>query len=220
MTVLASFVADSEELPIGRLVQDTPVTVIEFERIVPIRDALLPFFWVTGDDLAAFERALAESPYVSDFDLLDQFEGHALYRVEWKSGQGMLIQGINDTKGSILEGKVDHEQMQFLVRFPDHDHLAQFYNYCIENDIHVTMRQVYSLTDRSERAREFGLTQEQREALVLAARRGYFSSPRETSLDELANVLGISQQALSQRIRGGTEKVMLEALGLARSEAK
>ena len=220
MSVLASFVVDSEELPIGRLVRETPVKKLEFERIIPVGDALMPFFWVGGDDFAAFERALAESPFVVDFDLLDQFEEHALYRVEWKRGQGMLIQGIVDTEGAVLRGEVDNEQMQFLVRFPDHDHLGQFYNYCIEHDINLEMRHVYSLTDRSERAREFGLTAEQREALVLAARSGYFSSPRETSMSELADKLNISQQALSQRIRGGTEKVMLEALGLARSEGE
>ena len=220
MSVLASFVVDSQELPIGRLVLDTPVTALEFERIVPTGNTLMPFFWVTGDDFAAFERALAESPFVADFNLLDQFGEHALYCVQWKRDEGMLIQGIVDTEGTILRGDIDNEQMQFLVRFPDHDHLGQFYNYCIKHDTHVEMLQVYSLTDRSERAREFGLTPEQREAIVLAARRGYFSSPRETSLDELADVLGISQQAISQRIRRGTEKVVLESLGLAQREEK
>ena len=218
MTVLVSFVVDSKELPIGQLVLGVPGMTLEFERVVPTREALMPFFWVSGGDFASFEGNLAASPLVNDFELLEQFEDEALYRVEWERGHGMLIQGIADTEGTILAGEVDNEEMQFLVRFADHDHLGQFYNYCIENDIDVKIQRVFSLTDRSERAREFGLTPEQREALVLAARRGYFSSPRETSMDELADELDISQQAISQRIRGGTEKVLLEALGLARSK--
>lgn len=218
MTVLASFAVDSEELPIGRLVRNTSVTGLEFERIVPTEDALMPFFWVTGDEFPTFERALAESSFVADFDLIDRVGVNALYRVQWKRGKGMLIQGIVDTEGVILRGDIDSDTMRFLVRFPDHDHLGQFYNYCIEHAIDVEMLRVYSLTDRSERALEFGLTPDQREALVLAIRRGYFSTPRETTLDELAAVLGISQQAISQRIRGGTEKVMIEALGIARNE--
>lgn len=155
---------------------------------------------------------------VIDFDLLDQFETTALYRVEWEREQGTLIQGICENKGVVLEGEVSQDQMDFLVRFHDHDHLGQFYNFCIEHDINVEMRHVYSLIDRSERAREFGLTAEQREALVLAARSGYFSTLRETSMGELAETLGISQQAMSQRLRRGNENVLLEALGLARPE--
>ncbi|QLG63725.1 helix-turn-helix domain-containing protein [Halorarum salinum] len=218
MTVLASFVVDSKVLPIGQLVRENPSMTLEFERIVPTEDALMPYFWVHGGDIASFEGDLAASPLVTDFDLLDQFENTALYRVEWKPDQGMLIQGIVEAEGAILEGDVGQAQMEFLVRFPDHDHLGRFYNYCMEHDITVEMRQIYSLTDRSERAREFGLTADQREALVLAARYGYFSTPRETSMSELADELGITQQAMSERIRRGMEKVMLEALGLARND--
>ncbi|WP_217493319.1 helix-turn-helix domain-containing protein [Haladaptatus sp. W1] len=59
---------------------------------------------------------------------------------------------------------------------------------------------------------QFGLTQEQREALVLALNRGYFSTPSEITLDELANQLGITSQAVSNRVRLGTEKVLRSVL--------
>lgn len=220
MTVLASFGVDSEELPVGQLVRETAGVTLELERIVSTEDVSMPYLWASGDDFVRFERNLAACPPVVDFDRLDRFDDAALYRVEWQRGQGLLVRGIVDADGAVLVGEVGRERTRFLVRFPDHDDLARFYNFCIEHDIGVRMKQVYSLTDRSERAREFDLTPEQREALVLAARHGYFTSPRETTLDELADRLDISQQAISQRIRGGTEKVILEALGLARSEAE
>jgi hypothetical protein len=48
-----------------------------------------------------------------------------------------------------------------------------------------------------------GLTAAQREAIRAAADRGYFKVPREVSLKELAEQLGVSEQAVSQRLRRG-----------------
>lgn len=217
MTVLAHFVVDSETLPIGQIVRETPGLELEFERIVPTDEAIMPYFWVSSDNLDNFERSLAASSHVVDFMALDQTDQGTLYRVEWARDRGMLIEGFVETGGAVLSGEVDENEMRFVVRFADHDHLAQFYNYCVEHDIKLELMRVYSLTDRSERAREFGLTPEQREALVLAATHGYFSSPRETSMNDLADDLDISQQAMSQRIRRGTEKILLGALKLSRT---
>ncbi|WP_157533205.1 helix-turn-helix domain-containing protein, partial [Haloferax profundi] len=41
---------------------------------------------------------------------------------------------------------------------------------------------------------------------------GYFETPSEVSLDELADELDITRQALSNRIRLGNEKVLYGAL--------
>lgn len=43
MTVLASFVADSEDLSIGQLVSEVPGLTLEFERIIPTEEALMPY---------------------------------------------------------------------------------------------------------------------------------------------------------------------------------
>lgn len=103
----------------------------------------------------------------------------------------------------------------FHFRFPNHDQLTQFYDYCVENEITgIELEYLYSLNERSSHIYEYNLTPEQQEALVLAAQRGYFSTPREVTLKELATELNISQQALSQRVRGATEKVVLGALNL------
>ncbi len=45
------------------------------------------------------------------------------------------------------------------------------------------------------------LTEPQREAIAEAYRQGYYDVPREISLEELANELDISHQALSERLR-------------------
>jgi predicted DNA binding protein len=47
---------------------------------------------------------------------------------------------------------------------------------------------------------------------VLALRHGYFDTPRETTLEELAVELDISRQALSERIRRGNERLLRQSL--------
>lgn len=52
------------------------------------------------------------------------------------------------------------------------------------------------------------ITEKQREALELAKESGYYETPRETSLGELANELGISESAASQRLNGAETKLV------------
>ncbi|KAB1197468.1 MULTISPECIES: helix-turn-helix domain-containing protein [Haloferax] len=44
------------------------------------------------------------------------------------------------------------------------------------------------------------LTAKQREAATLAVSEGYYETPRQTTLDELSNTLGISKSAFSERL--------------------
>ena len=53
-----------------------------------------------------------------------------------------------------------------------------------------------------------GLTDSQREALVRAAETGYFSVPRQTTLGAMAEGLSVSDQAVSERIRRGTYRLV------------
>lgn len=54
------------------------------------------------------------------------------------------------------------------------------------------------------------LTPKQREGLELAVVRGYFDDDRDVALGELADELGISKSALSQRLRGAQAKLVTD----------
>jgi predicted DNA binding protein len=57
------------------------------------------------------------------------------------------------------------------------------------------------------------LTARQRETLRLAHERGYFEIPREVTLDDLADELGVSNQAVSERLRRGCTHVIGDLFG-------
>lgn len=211
MSVILEFTVDHDQFTLGRVLAGPPTMDIELERIVPTRDAVMPFLWATGDDYDAFEEKVRASPYVDDLVALDKIEDSILYRIAWKGDHNDISRGVSEAEGTVLEAHNDGE-WEFRIRFNDHDKLSKFHDYCTDNDIGIHVIRTYTLTERAESARQFGLSAEQREALVLGLRAGYFDTPSEASLDELADELGITQQAMSNRIRRGEKQVLSEVL--------
>jgi len=211
MSVIVEFRVPDEEFLLGQVLADPPGMHVELERLVPTGDAVIPYLWVQGEDYAAFEQRVARSEAIGSFDALDHVDGWVLYRTEWADDPFSLLGIISESCGAILEAKGTGGWV-FRVRFLNHDAVSTFYNYCTEQDISIHIERSYTLTEKTEFGHQFDLSQEQREALVLAIRKGYFETPRQTSLADLAGDLGISEQAVSNRIRRGNRKVLEEAL--------
>lgn len=207
MTEIVELSVSDDEFLLGRLLADTPDVRIELERIIPTGEAVVPFLWVRGTDLSAFEEEVLANEAVAALDRLDRLDGWSLYRIEWDDTTHSLLRGIDTTGGAILEAERNGD-WTFRLRFPDRGSLSQFYGYCRERDISIRIKRSFTLAERSEVGRQFGLSQEQREALLLGLRAGYFDTPSKTSLSALAVEFDISEQALSNRIRRGTKTVL------------
>ena len=211
MSVIVEFTISTERFLFGTALATAEGMELTLERVVPTNGPVLPFIWATGADFEAFERHVLEDPNVTRLTSLDRVGNSVLYRVEWEALDD-LVSGINETDGAMLEVRGNSDKWAFRVRFPDHNTLATFYNYCSENDLPIRLQRVYTLSKQFDQGHQFELTPEQREALVLAIQRGYFASPRQATLADLAPELDISQQALSMRIRRANEKVLRRAL--------
>lgn len=211
MSVIAEFSIESDEFVLGEVLATDPGVRIELERVVPASRRVMPFFWAVGEDHGAFEREVRASPYVRSLVALDRLEGQALYKIEWSEEVESLIFGIAEVGATILEAQGDGAWF-FRIRFDDHSGLAAFHNYCQRHDITFTLERVYTLEQRDSAGYQFDLTEEQREALVRAVEGGYFDVPRGVALDDLAADLGISRQAVSERIRRAAGKVLSSVL--------
>lgn len=211
MSVTVEFTLQREAFPFGRAVEAAPGMEVTLERIVPTEHLYIPYFWASGGDFEEFERSVRQEPSIKAITQLDLVNDSALYRVEWVEAEQSLITGIQETGGTILD-TYSNGIWHFRLRFPSHDHLREFYNYCTQHGIEVHIDRVYTLKEASQSGQTFDLTSEQREALVVAIRHGYFSSPKEVTLAELAEEFSISKQAMSQRLRRGNEQVLREAL--------
>lgn len=210
MSVILEFSIDSEDFQLGEVLSAPPGMQLELERIVPTGDMVMPFVWATGERHATFEEQVRDHPAIKTCVAIDSVDESTLYRIEWEE-ETDLIQGIAASDAVILEAHGNGE-WAFRLRFPDHDRLSHFHNFVLEQDLPIHIDRTYTLTETTERGHRFNLSQEQREALLLAIQGGYFATPREIGLDELAEKLGISEQAVSNRIRRGNEKILRQVL--------
>jgi predicted DNA binding protein len=211
MSIILEFSIPSEEFHLGRAVSGTGDVHVELERLVPTGERLMPYLWVTGNEVRTFEKTVRSHPSVRALKLLDTVDDSRLYRIEWGELPETLIAGIDASDAAILQAG-GGARWTFRLRFSDHERLSTFHNHVIEHGLPVHIERTYTLTESTEHGHQFDLSQEQRDALVMALRRGYFETPSEASLEELATEFGISQQALSNRIRRGTKQVLTEAL--------
>lgn len=212
MSVILEFTIDSEDFQLGRALSSAPDDMhLELERLVPTGDMTMPFIWATGENHQAFEEQVQDESMVKEFLALDRVGDSGLYRIEWTDKPMDLIAGIAATDAVVLEAR-GNDTWLFRLRFLDHATLSQFHNFIIEHRIPIHIERTYTLIERLDSGYRFDLSPEQREALVLALRRGYFETPSEASLDDLAEELGISRQALSNRIRLGNQKILEKVL--------
>lgn len=211
MSVNLEFTIRAEDFALGEVLSGPPGMHLSLERIVPTGTQIMPFVGATGIDHEAFEERVRENPRVKELVALDRLGDNALYRIEWEDPPMDLTEGMAESEATVLEAEGDGTWV-FRLRFSGHDKLSQFHNYCTDHGISIHIERTYTLTEGTGQRRQFDLTHEQREALVLALRRGYFDTPSGVSLGDFAAELDISKQALSNRIRRGNRTILRKVL--------
>ncbi len=217
MVVVAELTIQSADFPLGALSLQDPDMHIELERVVPSKSDVFPFFWAHGGDFGNFEENVRSLETVEELVALHRVDDTVLYRVTWGKDVENFVDATVETAATIIEARGNVE-WHFQLRFPDHRGLTDFHNYCMDHDIPFRLGRVYTLDEEFGAKYNFGLTAEQREALLIALERGYFKIPRDASLAEVAEEIGISQQAASERIRRAVETILAKVMLPASAE--
>ncbi|MFC7047119.1 helix-turn-helix domain-containing protein [Halobacteriaceae archaeon GCM10025711] len=207
MPTVVEFTVPASACAIGRSLQVTPETTIEIERVVPTKNAVMPLFWAWGGDADAFAAAVRTEDAVENLTVVEEVDGGVLYAADWDESAMGTLRGIIDTDGVLLGATATVTGWRFRVQFPEGDHATRFQEYCNENGVPITVDRVSALDNPRER-NGFGLTDAQREVLVAAYDRGYFDEPRTVGLTELASALGVSDVAVSRRLRRGLKELL------------
>ncbi|WP_158057920.1 helix-turn-helix domain-containing protein [Halorussus halophilus] len=211
MVTEATFTVPSDQFPLGTVFKQLPDVTVTLERLVPAQNVVIPYFWVRGTEVADIESAFTEHPGVQGIRLVDSVEDEYLLRVEWTLEYDDVLTVLAETSIPLIEAIGTNKQWTFDVRGDERRDIVEFQRRCRELDIPITLTSLTALTP-VETAIEVILTDTQLEALVLAYDRGYFESPREVTLEALGEELGISQQAVGSRLRGGIKAVLGDAL--------
>ncbi|WP_267640688.1 helix-turn-helix domain-containing protein [Haloarchaeobius amylolyticus] len=206
MAIIAEVTIASDAFPLGQLTLEEPGMRIELERVVPTDDTVIPFFWAQGGDFEAFERRAGELESVDRLTVLDRLDDAVLYRVTWGEDVVSFVSVIADLGATILEAHGNHKWL-FRLRFRDHGDLSAFSSWCAENEVPFELRRLHSLADVQGQSYDFGLTDEQREALEIAVRLGYYKVPKRATLADVSAKLDISEQATGERLRRAMDKL-------------
>ncbi|WP_254863926.1 helix-turn-helix domain-containing protein [Halovivax gelatinilyticus] len=207
MATEASFTVPSNEFPLGTVFEQLPNVSVELERIIPARDVVIPYFWVRGTTIDDIEGAFSAHPGVDRIQFVDSVEDENLLRVEWALDYDDVLTALTETNIALIEGVGTNQQWTFEIRGDSRSDIASFQSRCRDVGIPITLTALRALTP-VETATEAALTDTQQEALVVAYERGYFESPRETTMEAIGDELGISQQAVASRLRRGIKHIL------------
>lgn len=166
------------------------------------------FLWARDGPFERFERTLSGNGQVEDVSLLDEVSDRRLYRVHLCTSPS-IYRAYVERGAALLRATVTGEGWTMRLRFPRRESLVGFRRFCADHDLQFRLEELWNGDAGSS---ESALTAAQREALAAAHESGYFQVPRETSLAGVAERIGISPQATSERLRRAEEKLVSQVL--------
>jgi predicted DNA binding protein len=220
MTTIVHCDVPAAEFALAETFQTVPEASIVCEQQVTCSTTdPLPLIWARVPDRSAFEAALTDDPTVATFTSLDETGPAQLYRMDWTDRVQLVVRMLTNANATILDAAGQAEGWQLRVLYPDRDALRATYEFCEDHNVNVDIRTVR--TPDADAHTQLGpggnLTREQYDAIALAYKRGYFSVPRTATLEELADEMDISHQALSERLRRAHNALIGEALEMSLS---
>lgn len=179
--------------------------------------------WMCGDDFEAFERGLEEDSTIARYEALTSDDDRRLYRVTLtEEGEtAFTYPAAAEHDVVLLDMHGTRERLEVRARFPSRDALLAYREACRERDVTFRLEQLYheeQVAGDGGLDSPYGVTDAQCEALVTAMDEGYFEVPRGATLEDIAEQLGVTRQALSTRLRRGQENLLQHTVYRNREE--
>jgi predicted DNA binding protein len=213
MSTIVEIRVPAADFELGRALEGVEADGFELGQIVPTDEERMPFLWVhDAADYGAVADALRADEETGDADFVGEVDAHALFRIRWEEGVDGLVEAIVAHDATILGAVGTPEHWDFQLRFAGEADVPGFRAACEDAGVDLDLRRIYSAADPALDDDATGLTPVQRETLLTALEVGYFAVPRETTLVELAAELGISDQAVSERLRRAQAKLLTTTL--------
>lgn len=198
--IVAEVRLEHPDLLLRPTLRRVPDVTVEPEYRTTIADGrTVVFCRVTAPAYEEFEAGLAADPTVTDPVLIDRYPDRRVYRVELTERTITYVEKTAELGGRVLDIASGRDGWVVRLRFPAREDLVAFNDFCREHEISFRVNHLRTATD--EAADLIGLTSKQQELLCVAFEEGYFDVPRGISQDELADRLGVSKSAVSQRLR-------------------
>ena len=206
MSLYAEFELPLTTYPPGRTLIDAPGITVTVDRNVPIGQTF-HYVWVEGEGHERFVEALESDEAVSGPEIIDSLPDRTLIRFEWAHHESPVFRFIEESDARIESLRGSQAGWTLDVRFPVQANIQAFYEAATDAGIDIRLQQIYESSGFGG-GKDYGVSERQFSTLRLALQEGYFEVPRQTSVAELAERLGVSEQAVSERLRRGLSAVL------------
>lgn len=218
MSIVADFTVPAKSFALSQALTAEPDMTVEGERqATHSSEWALPFLWASGGDFETFHEAMQDDPTVANVTVIEESDDSILYQIEWSDEIINIIDEIINQHASILRAKGHGETWRLHLRFAEDKHVSSFQKHFSKQGRTFTVNKLSRPT--APRQREHGLTATQRDTLATALHEGYFNVPRDLTIDELADILGISSNAASQRIRRASASLIQDTIVISAGES-
>ncbi|MDG5776591.1 helix-turn-helix domain-containing protein [Haloarculaceae archaeon H-GB1-1] len=171
----------------------------------------MPYFWTSAPDPDRIPGALAADETVEGSSCITSGGGRRLYRIEWQPPVRVAMEHLIGERATVLDAVSESSQWHFRLLFPDQEAVSSTHDTCKERGLPLSIQRVQSVEEFAS-TNNRDLSEEQHEALMAAVESEYYSVPREMTLEQLAEKLGVSHQALSERLRRGHRNLVTKTL--------
>jgi DNA-binding transcriptional ArsR family regulator len=209
--ITADVVVPLSTIPPGEVLAETG-TRLTVLRGISVTEPSRQQFRLTGSaDPGSFEERTRAHPGVAELAPLDRSAAEPTYRIEWTDPPPCPAIYRPDLLVDRMAGTSDG--WSFRVRVADGEALRSLQADCRKRDTEMTVRRLDGSGDGGDDGSDrYGVTERQREVVMAAVEAGYFELPRETTLDELASELGVSDQTVSEHLRRAQRNVLRHTL--------
>lgn len=165
-----------------------------------------------GVRFEALADTLAADPSVAETAPMPDYQGGHVIGVTFTPETKLLAPTVTDQRGFVVEARradPDTGMHGWWERwlFPSRAGLTEVWERARAEGFQFEIVAINDFHPEGS-ASTGALTPEQRETLLFAHAEGYFEEPRETSLEELAEKMGLSSTAVGGRIRRGVNALI------------
>jgi len=211
MVTLLSAALPHEKFVLAETLSSVPNASFEVEGVVETCEtSVMPLIWASAADHEHLDTALLDDPTTEEVELLSDHADRWLYRMKWVNNVQSLLETLVTNQATILTAITSDGRWIVRLMFPTHDGVSETMAHCKEHDIDLEMISICEMNDQP--AGRYGLTGAQFEAFATAWEQGFYTVPREVELVDIAADLGISHQALSERLRRGIDALIQDTL--------
>ncbi len=213
MSTIAELTIPTDEFALRSTLESLQTVSVEVERVVAYDpERVMPCVWFAGEksEIDHLKGELRSDESVNNVELLTDLGDEQLYRMDWVRDVTVIVHVLTESEATILHARGAHSNWRFRILFPEREALSRTYDFATDRGLTVNIEKIHELEDN--RHSRYGLTEPQHETLVEARRRGYYEIPREIDMESLAAELGISHQALSERLRRAHRALVEDAI--------